>query len=424
MSDPWEHFAAEQIAEAGACPIDAIRDNWPRLAEQLGHCKINDRPTQVAMIGTVTIETARRFQPINEFRNADGSIPSYWLNYDGGPTFHGRGFIQLTHRSNYAKYGPKVAELWGTSPNQPDFDLVGNPDQALNADISAAVAALYFRDHGGDGQARIPKAAAAGDWTEVRRLVQGGSAGLDRLVQIANALTAPAVPVELSTDGYVFPVEGYAGPIELHWGTFAGASDIFAPRGTAVRAIHSGTVVYREQFGALGGNAVQISGDDGLQSYYAHGDRVPQVAYDQRVKAGAFLFGVGDTGNAKAAGPHLHFGMGKEIMTGSGAQGGAGSDFDAVAFLRRLQAAQQSAKPDQSQPASIRELLDRLEVSRASLDDFGAAPADPPEGTKKDGLWATVRNYQAWRDAVHANIGRAYAEIGEIGAELRKHQEG
>lgn len=194
MPDPFEFFTAEQIASATGCPVAAIREHWPKLVEQLEHCKINDRPTQVALAATVAIETASRFQPIHEFRNADGSIPAGWHGYDGGAEFHGRGFIQLTHRSNYARYGPKVAALWGTSPNQPDFDLVGDPDRALNPDISAAVSALYFRDHGGDGQARIPKAARAGDWTEVRRLVQGGSAGLDRLVKIATALTAAPPP--------------------------------------------------------------------------------------------------------------------------------------------------------------------------------------------------------------------------------------
>lgn len=207
MPDPQRSFTAEQIATATTCPIAAVREHWPRLVEQLGHCGIAERSVQLAMIGTVAIETASRFAPIHEFRNADGSIPAGWHNYDGGAAYHGRGFIQITHRSNYARYGPKVAELWGTSPDQPDFDLVGDPDRALQPDVSAAIAALYFRDHGGTNLELIPKAARRGNWAEVRRLVWGanpldfpvGNPGRDayeRMVGIIKALDAPAEPQE------------------------------------------------------------------------------------------------------------------------------------------------------------------------------------------------------------------------------------
>lgn len=363
MANPWEHWTAEQLATAVGCPIEAVRDHHPRLVEQLEHCKINDRPTQIAMAGTVAIESASTYSPVREafwlseaWRRAN---LRYWPHY-------GRGFIQLTWDSNYRVYGPKVATLWGAGGHEPDFDLIGDPDRALNPDLAAAVAALYYRDHGGDGQARIPKAARAGDWREVRRLVQGGSAGLDRLETIAALLGGSPVPLP-DLAGYVFPVEGYAGAVNLHWGTFEGATDIFAPRGTPVRAISSGTVVYRQEWGALGGNAIQIDHkDDGLESYYAHGNEPPRVTMGQKVDAGALLFGLGDSGNAAAAGPHLHFGMGKTIMTGSGPTGGAGSDFDAVGFLRRLQSA--VPKP----PPTTEEQLSGLRVAVAHLADVVA----------------------------------------------------
>ena len=330
--DPYEHWSADTIAAAAGCPVEAVRDHWPRLVEQLNHCGIADRDVQRAMIATVAIETASTFSPVRE---------AFWLSEDWRRAnlryypYYGRGFIQLTWESNYRTYGPKIAALWGAGGHEPDFDLVGNPDNALNPDIAAAVAALYVRDHAGGA---IPVAARNGHWSEVRRLVQGGSAGLDRLVSIVALLEDRPVPLP-DLAGYVFPVDGYTGEINLHWGTFAGGSDLFAPEGTPVRAIHAGTVVYRAEWGAIGGNAVQLSGDDGLQSYYAHGDRPPAVGMGQRVEAGAFLFGVGDSGNAAGRGHHLHFGMGRAILTGSGPTGGAGSDFDAVGFLRRLQAA-------------------------------------------------------------------------------------
>jgi hypothetical protein len=86
----------------------------------------------------------------------------------------------------------------------------------------------------------------------------------------------------------------------------------------------------------FGGNNVLITADDGLDYYYAHGDRPPQVALNTRVSTGAFLFGVGDTGNAKGTGPHLHIGIGHGIQDGVGPAGGAGRDFNAVELMRSL----------------------------------------------------------------------------------------
>ena len=189
MPDPWEHWSAERIAEATNCPVAAVTEHWPRLVEQLNHCGINDYMVQVAMAGTLAIETASTFAPVREAFWLDEAWRAANLRYY---PYYGRGYIQLTWESNYQTYGPKIAELWGTSPDQPDFDLAGNPDQALDPDIAAAVAALYFRDH---GSGAIPVAARAGDWREVRRLVQGGADGLDRLMAIAADLTGQAPPV-------------------------------------------------------------------------------------------------------------------------------------------------------------------------------------------------------------------------------------
>ncbi|MFN8523653.1 MAG: SH3 domain-containing protein [Chloroflexota bacterium] len=133
---------------------------------------------------------------------------------------------------------------------------------------------------------------------------------------------------------HVFPVKGYAGTVSLHWGSFEGASDIFAPQGTPVVSMCDG-LVDLAGFDSTGGNAVLITGDDGLEYYYAHGDRAPKVKKGERVAAGAELFGVGNTGNAASIpGFHLHIGIGHGIMNGTGPTGGAGRDFDAVGLLR------------------------------------------------------------------------------------------
>lgn len=184
----WEWWDARTIAATTRCPEAAVREHVPRLAEQLNLCGIYEMPIMAAMLGTVAIETAHQFQPIHEFRNADGSIPDIWWTYDGGPEYHGRGFIQLTHRSNYRAVGWAVADLWGAG-HVPDFDWVANPDNALQPDNSAASAACYFRDH---GEGALPPACRAQNWREVRRLVQGGSAGLGDFTLYASTLVTLA----------------------------------------------------------------------------------------------------------------------------------------------------------------------------------------------------------------------------------------
>jgi len=69
---------------------------------------------------------------------------------DGGK-YYGRGFIQLTGKSNYARY-QKLANQMGLT-----LDIVNNPD-SLDADInvSALVAALYIKD-------RVPKGVNVND---------------------------------------------------------------------------------------------------------------------------------------------------------------------------------------------------------------------------------------------------------------------
>ena len=94
--------------------------------------------------------------------------------------------------------------------------------------------------------------------------------------------------------------------------------DIFADRGTPVRAVADGRV--RTGSGGIGGNHVWLSscmlgvtGVTGARYYYAHLDDFA-VDSGARVETGDILGFVGNTGNARTTPPHLHFG----IYTGSG----------------------------------------------------------------------------------------------------------
>jgi murein DD-endopeptidase MepM/ murein hydrolase activator NlpD len=83
--------------------------------------------------------------------------------------------------------------------------------------------------------------------------------------------------------------------------------DIFAPRGTPVRAVAGG--IARAGGNRLGGTVVWVYAPaEGRTFYYAHLDRhaIGPVAM---VEAGDVIGYVGDTGNARTTPPHLHFGI-------------------------------------------------------------------------------------------------------------------
>ena len=123
--------------------------------------------------------------------------------------------------------------------------------------------------------------------------------------------------VEVGPAGLVIPVAGLkanqltdtytqarAGGARRH-----DAIDIMAAEGTAVLAAADGQV--EKLFYSNGGGGISIyvrSPDRRWTYYYAHLQGYAPGLYEgQRVKRGQLLGRVGHTGNANAAGPHLHF---------------------------------------------------------------------------------------------------------------------
>lgn len=146
--------------------------------------------------------------------------------------------------------------------------------------------------------------------------------------------TVDAASNTTTPGGYVFPVDGYTSRrVQNHWGEVPGGSDLFAARGSPVRAMRSGLVL-ESGWNAVGGNSVLIRGDDGNQYYYAHFDAPPSVQTGQQVRAGTFLGPVGNTGDAASTAPHLHIGIGPEIRLGSDKYGGTGGNYPAVQLLQ------------------------------------------------------------------------------------------
>jgi murein DD-endopeptidase MepM/ murein hydrolase activator NlpD len=84
--------------------------------------------------------------------------------------------------------------------------------------------------------------------------------------------------------------------------------DIFARRGTEVQSATEG-IVLRVGTNQLGGLVVWVLGPGAQRHYYAHLDRFADVSTGMQIKAGTVLGYVGNTGNAAATPPHLHYGV-------------------------------------------------------------------------------------------------------------------
>ncbi len=74
------------------------------------------------LFATVKHEVANTYMPITEYSNR------FCVNYDGGCTYKGRGYVQLTHKYNYET----MSQITG-------YDLVSNPELALDPDIAYTV---------------------------------------------------------------------------------------------------------------------------------------------------------------------------------------------------------------------------------------------------------------------------------------------
>jgi murein DD-endopeptidase MepM/ murein hydrolase activator NlpD len=127
--------------------------------------------------------------------------------------------------------------------------------------------------------------------------------------------------------GWLWPVGGNNFISQFYWAGHH-AVDIAAPKGTAVYAAVSGTVVFTGwKSDSGGGNMIWVMEGTKLYTTYNHLSAIG-VHKGQHVSAGQRIGSVGMTGNA--TGPHLHF----EVWLGS--PYGLGNDSDAVNPCRYL----------------------------------------------------------------------------------------
>jgi len=154
-----------------------VEHNLPFVLNSLVKPQLADKFMILMALATIRAETSS-FRPIDEGKSRFNSSPGGDFDlYDSraglgnlgppdGARFKGRGFIQLTGRSNYEVHGKAIG--LGTQ-------LVDDPDLANEPDIAARLMASFLKRQ----EAGIRAALSAGDLRKARKLVNGGSHGLE-----------------------------------------------------------------------------------------------------------------------------------------------------------------------------------------------------------------------------------------------------
>lgn len=160
-------------------PIGNIKGNLPFVLTALADAKLQDRLMVLMALATIRAET-ESFEPLPEGRSRYNTSPSghpfdlYDFRHDigngkkgDGERFRGRGYVQLTGKDNYQRYGKAI----GLADK-----LVKQPDLACDPKIAGALLAAFI----GSKEIAIKEALLDQDFLRARRLVNGGSHGLDR----------------------------------------------------------------------------------------------------------------------------------------------------------------------------------------------------------------------------------------------------
>ena len=155
------------------------------LSEVLAALKqadMDDRDLVLMALATIRAET-EGFEPISEKQSIYNTDPGAhpFNKYDNlaslgnhgrpdGERYRGRGFIQLTGRANYQRYGERL----GVGSR-----LIDEPELANDSRVAAQILTEFIKD-----KRNLAKYAILGhDLRTVRRLVNGGSHGLDRFTE-------------------------------------------------------------------------------------------------------------------------------------------------------------------------------------------------------------------------------------------------
>ncbi len=184
-----------------------IEKNLPYVIAALAAFGLTEHRLVATALGTIRAET-EGFVPIAELPSQFNTLPGHapFSAYDrklgnkapgDGYRYRGRGYVQLTGRANYAKFGEILA-----------IKLVDNPDYARAPEVAACLLAAFLDAN----RNRLTQALDRQDLKAARKVVNGGSHGLERFADTyTKAMAAwakvPSVPV-----GLVAKAAGPPGP--------------------------------------------------------------------------------------------------------------------------------------------------------------------------------------------------------------------
>ena len=161
-----------------ATPLSAIQANLPHVLAGLAAEGLTDKPMALMALSTIRAETAG-FVPIDEGKSRFNTKNTPFDLYEpgtgpgdrvgntkpgDGAKFKGRGYVQLTGRDNYTSIGRQLG-----------VDLVANPAMANDPALAGRILARFIKNK----EAAVRTALAANDLTKARKLVNGGSHGLE-----------------------------------------------------------------------------------------------------------------------------------------------------------------------------------------------------------------------------------------------------
>ncbi|HEY2963370.1 MAG TPA: peptidoglycan-binding protein [Pyrinomonadaceae bacterium] len=177
---------AAQVAKMfPGVPISNIETNLPFVMTALTAAALGDKNMVLMALATIRAETGN-FTPLSEFQskfNTPPGGPPFAL-YDNrtdlgnqgppdGANFRGRGYIQLTGRSNYRIHGAAIGL---------GDQLITNPTLANQPDVAAKLLASFLKSQ----ETRIRNALAQNNMAAARKAVNGGTHGLDAFTQAFN----------------------------------------------------------------------------------------------------------------------------------------------------------------------------------------------------------------------------------------------
>jgi peptidoglycan L-alanyl-D-glutamate endopeptidase CwlK len=177
-SDILDDIDAQMVARMfPATNLGAIKANLPHVIAGRRAEELTDKPMVLMALATIRAET-EGFVPISEgisrFNTSPNGPPFDLYDFRAdlgngaagdGAKFKGRGFIQLTGRANYRTVGRAIGQ-----------PLEGQPELANDGPIAGRILASFLAKR----ETEIRNALIENDLRHARRLVNGGSHGLDR----------------------------------------------------------------------------------------------------------------------------------------------------------------------------------------------------------------------------------------------------